>query len=138
MQVPRGGYGIPESAVLNRAERLGDAKSGFDARIDLSLGELSGDADAVHDCLLVRRSVADDAHAADAEQGRAAILGVIEALLEVVECAARQQGTDLRGDGRLQRLAQQQADQLDRAFTGLDGDVAYKAVADSHVNLAVE
>src|ERR1035441_8805149 len=97
MQVPRGGCGIPESAVLDPlGEWLGDAKCGFDARIDRSLGELSGDADTVHDCLLVRRSVADDAHAADAEQGRAAILGVIEALLEVVERRSEEHTSELQ------------------------------------------
>ena len=66
--------------------------------------------------LLVRGAVADDADAADAEQRGAAVLGVVEALLEVVEGLAREQRADLRGDGGLERLAQQDADQLGGAF----------------------
>ncbi len=118
--------------------RPGGAEGGFDAGVDLGLGELGGDADAVHDRLLVRRAVADDADAAHAEQRRAAVLGVVEALLEVVEGLAREQRADLRGDGGLERLAQQRADQFGGALAGLEGDVADEAVADRDVGVAVE
>ena len=64
---------------------LGGAEGGFDAGVDLGLGEFGGDADTVHDRALIRRSVADDADAADAEQGRAAVLGVVEALFELLQ-----------------------------------------------------
>ena len=40
-------------------------------------------------------------------RGAPPILGVVEALLEVVEGAAGEQCPDLRGDGGLERLAQQ-------------------------------
>ena len=87
----------------------GGAEGGFDAGVDLGLGELGGDTDAVHDGALVGGAVADDADTADAQQGRAAELRVVEALLEVVEGAAGEQGPELRGDGGFEGLAQQDA-----------------------------
>ena len=57
----------------------------------LALSELDGDADRILDGVGVRRSMRDDAHAFHSQQRRAAVLGVIEALLEVGEGAARKQ-----------------------------------------------
>ena len=58
-------------------------------------GEVAGDADGVLDRLRVRAAVADDAAAVDAEERRAAVLGVVDALLDVVERALEQQRADL-------------------------------------------
>ena len=76
--------------------------------IDVSLGELSGDADAVHDGALVGAAMADDADAAHAEQRSSAVLGVVDALLEVVKGLAAEQRAHLRRDRGLQALAQRE------------------------------
>ena len=77
--------------------------------------------------------MADDADSADAEQRCAAVFGVIDALLEVVEGAAGEERSDLRCDGGLQRLTQQDTDQAGGALAGLDGDVADKTIADDDI-----
>lgn len=62
----------------------------LDALVGAGLGELIGNSDAVEDCLVVGRSVADDAHTAHAKQRCATILRVIQAAAEIIECAARE------------------------------------------------
>ena len=66
------------------------AECGFDAGVDLGLGKLGCHADAVHDGFFVRRSVPNDADATNAKQRGAAVLRVVEALLEVIERAAQE------------------------------------------------
>ena len=51
--------------------------------IQLAVGKLHGHAHRVLDRVRVRRTVADDAHALQSQQRRAAVLGVVEALLEI-------------------------------------------------------
>ena len=80
--------------------------------------------------------MADDADAADAEQRRAAVLGIIDAFLEIEEGAFRQDVADLAGNGGLERLAEEVADHLDETLADLEGDVADEAVADDHVDVA--
>ena len=75
--------------------------------VDTGLGKLGRHADTVVDGAVIRGAVIHDANAAQAQQRRAAVLGIVEALLEVVERLARQQRAYLRGDGGVQRLAQQ-------------------------------
>src|SRR5512146_1277052 len=53
----------------------------FNALIDASFRVLGRDADGVLDRVRVRAAVADDAHALHAQQGRSAVLGIIEAAL---------------------------------------------------------
>ena len=113
-------------------------KGSFDGGVDLGLSELGGYADAVHDGFFVRGAVADDADSADAEQWGSAVLGVVEALFEVVEGSAGEECADLRGDGGLERLAKGDGDELGGAFAGLEGDIADEAVADGDVGVAVE
>ena len=76
-----------------------------------SLGELSRHADPVKNGAVVRRAVVHDANPADSQQRRAAVFGIIQALLEIVKCGTREQRAYLRGDGRIERLAQQIAHQ---------------------------
>ena len=59
------------------------------------VGKFRRHADGVLDGVGVRRAVADDADALHAQQRRAAIFGVIQALLEVGEGLARQQKSHL-------------------------------------------
>ncbi len=60
----------------------------FDAVSYVRLCELCGNADAVHDGALIRRTVADDAGAAYAEQLCSAVFGVVETLFEGGESLA--------------------------------------------------
>src|SRR5688572_6505058 len=66
-----------------------------DLRVNLVVDEVARDAHGVLDRLRVRTSVADDAAAVDAEKGRAAVLGVVDALLEVVHGPFEHQSADL-------------------------------------------
>ena len=59
--------------------------------IDSALGELRRHSDRVLDRVRVRRSVGDEAYALHPQQRRAAVLRVVETLLEIGECAAREQ-----------------------------------------------
>ena len=129
-----GGDGFGELGEL----LLAGSHGGFDAGVDLGVGELGGDADAVHDGVGVGRAVADDAGAADAEEGSAAVFGVVEALFEALEGALREKGAELRGDGGAEAFAEGGADELGEAFAGFEGDVADEAVADDDVGVAVE
>ncbi len=58
-------------------------------------GKLVSHANAVEDGAVVRRAVADDAHAAHAQQRRAAVFAVIQPPAEFVERLPRQQRADL-------------------------------------------
>ena len=79
--------------------------------VDTSLGELSRHPNTVIDGAIIGRAMVHDANPADSQQRRTAVLGIVQALLEVVECFTRKQRTDLRSDGGIQRLAQQIAHQ---------------------------
>jgi len=105
---------------------------------DVGFGELGGDADGVEDGEVVGGAVADDAGAADAEEGGAAVFGVVEAAFEVFEGFAAEEGADLGGDGGLEGLFEGVGDEAGEAFGGFEGDVADEAVADDDVDGAVE
>ena len=68
--------------------------------------------------------------------GRAAELGVVDALLEFGECRARQHIADLPGDGGPQRFLQHVLDDVHQTLADLQRDVADEAVADDDVGLA--
>ena len=72
----------------------------------------------------------------DAEQRRAAVLGVVHAPAEPPERPPRQQRAHLHRERARQLLAQQVLHHLDEPFADLQRDVAGEAVADDHVGLA--
>ena len=79
------GGGLPrwrqgDAVALGAAGELG-----LDALDDAALGRLVRHTDAVIDGAVVGGAVADDANAAHAEQMRAAVLAVVEALAEFIE-----------------------------------------------------
>src|SRR5437763_15510143 len=78
--------------------RLADAA--LDARERAVLGELLHVADGVAHGARVRAAVADDDDAANAQKRRAAVLGVVEPLPQVLEGGARQHRARLRDDRR--------------------------------------
>ena len=110
----------------------------LDALGGAALGELVRHADAVEDGAVVGGAVADDADAAHAEQGRAAIFAVVEAAAELVEGAAGEQRAHLGGHGAGKRLAQHFAHKAAYALAGFERHVADKAVADDDVGQAAE
>src|SRR5581483_11660730 len=93
--------------IARNLPRRADYQFLFDALIDLALGKLGGHPDRVADRVGVGAPVTDDADAADAEQGRSAVLRIIETLLEILECGARDGVADLSRNGGFQRVAQQ-------------------------------
>src|SRR6266568_5090306 len=78
----------------------------------------------------------DEACALHAKQGRATIFRMIEALLEVGECAAREQISYLPCDGRSQRFFQSRAYQVRHAFGSLERDIADESVRHNDVDSA--
>src|SRR5581483_6609663 len=64
------------------------AQAFFNLVVDSGFGELRGNADCVLNCSRVRGSVADDADALEAQKGSAAVFGVVEAFLKIVESTA--------------------------------------------------
>src|SRR5208283_1779619 len=105
--------------------------------VELAVGELHGHSHRVLDGVRIGRPMADDAYTLNTQQRRAAVLGIVEALLEIGEGLAREQKSDLAADGRLQRLLEQEAHRLDHAFGDFQRDVADEAVAHQHIGLAV-
>src|SRR5690348_11301532 len=103
----------------------------------MAAGELSGHANSVLDGVGVGGAMADDGNALDAQQRSAAVLGVVEALLEVFEGAAGEQEPDLAGDGGTQRFLQQVAHGFDQTLGNLECDVADETVADDNVDVTV-
>ena len=75
--------------------------------------------DGVADRLGRRAAVTDQHQPRDAEQRRAAVLGVVDALAEAPEGAARQQVADLAREGARQLRAQQLLDHLDQPLAQL-------------------
>src|SRR5579864_5462920 len=79
----------------------------------------------------------DNADALQSQQRGAPIFGVIEALLEIGEGAARQQVSHLSRNGLSQRFLQSGAHQVHYAFGGLQGNIADEAIADNNVHFTV-
>ena len=94
--------------------------------------------DGVAHRLRRRAAVTDDAQARDAEQRRAAVLRIVDALAEAPERPPRQQVAHLARERALQLLAEQLLDHLDQALAQLQRDVAGEAVAHDDVGLARE
>src|ERR1017187_4136237 len=82
----------------------------FNALVDFAAGEFGGHADGVLDGVGVGAAVADDARAAHAEQRRAAVFGIIQALLESGEGVLGDHVSDFAGDSGFQGLAQELPD----------------------------
>ena len=83
-------------------------------------------------------AVAYDADSADAQEGSAAVFGVVEAAFEVADGFAGEEGAYLRGDGGLEGFAKSAAEEFGCSFRRLEGYVAYEAVADGDIGVAVE
>src|SRR6185312_4243511 len=94
--------------MKRRSGSSAGTESILDAVVDVSLGELSGYADAIHNGALVGAAMADDAHTTHSQQRSSAVLGVVDALLEVVKRLAAQQRAHLRRDSGLETFAQEE------------------------------
>src|ERR1700693_4190432 len=70
-----------------RGTKLG--QSPLDRFIDAPLGKLRSDPQPILDRVRVGRAVRDNAHALQAQQRRATVFGVVDALLEIGKSAAR-------------------------------------------------
>ena len=86
---------------MSRDRRLGvqsRAVRGAIVSFTLAFGELGCYANGVLDRVGVRRSVRDEADAFHSEQRSSAVFGMVEALLEIGKCVAREQRADLSCD----------------------------------------
>ena len=83
----------------------------FQSLVNTGLGKLRCDANAVVDSAVIGRTMVHDADSANTEQRGAAIFGMVQSFLEVVERGTRKQSADLRSDRGSKRLAQQIAHQ---------------------------
>src|SRR5215208_2211581 len=80
----------PQSAT---SRQIGGPASGLDLLLDLLVesgaGKLRGHTNCVLDRVAIGGAVTHDGNALEPEQRRAAVLGVIEALLEILKCSSR-------------------------------------------------
>ena len=80
----------------------------------------------------------DGADALHAQQRRAAIFRIIQALLELAVSLARKQRADLAGHRLAERFAQHADEHVHQPLADFEGDIADKPVAHHHVRDAVE
>src|SRR5688572_7067778 len=96
----RSGRARPVPAMVAPRRGLGFGMGGSqqveDVRVDALLDERRGGADRAADGARGRAAVADEDDAVDAEQWRAAVLGVVELLLQALERRAHEQRAQLR------------------------------------------
>src|SRR5438094_6355032 len=88
--------GFPASCLC--LSRGGPSQFSLNLLVDSPFRELRRHTDGVLDRIGARTAVADDAHAAHAQQGRSAVFRIIYALLEVTKRPAREQPADLGGE----------------------------------------
>ena len=94
---------------------------------------LRRDAQCVLDHPGPRAAVRHDAHSADAEQRRASIALVVEAMLHAVESRLQREQGQRRDRAHLQIGAQGAEDVAGQPLEELDHHVAHEPVADNHV-----
>ena len=73
----------------------------FDGVIHVVFAELVGHADGVLDRVGIGSAVTNDGNSLDAEQWRAAVLGIIQPALEIAKRILRKDGADLCGESFL-------------------------------------
>src|SRR6516164_9810263 len=105
----------------------------FNAPVYIFARKFGGYANRILDGIGVRPPVTDYAHTLDAQQRRAAVFGVVHALLEIREGRTREQIAHLPGDRGLERFLQHLLQQIDQAFAHLERNIADEAVADDDV-----
>src|ERR1019366_1448089 len=79
----------------------------FDLPVHVAAGELGRHPDGVLDGFGVEKAVPDDAPAAYAQQGSAAVFGMVQAFAETAERGFGKRVPDLAADGGFQRFAKQ-------------------------------
>ena len=79
-------------------------QAAFNRSVDPALGKFCRDPQRILDRISVRRTMRNDACALYAQQRRATVFGVVKALLEIGEGAAREQRAHLPRDGGLQAI----------------------------------
>src|SRR5262249_48248479 len=86
---------LPIAIPLRSGERRRGRELLFDFFVDSRFGETCSDADGVFYGIGVGPAVADDADAANAKEGRAAVFGVINRFLQALERALGQERAQL-------------------------------------------
>src|SRR6266508_2011271 len=143
---PRSSILDPQSSILNPLSSIFGltvsqshfAQFTLDALAQLGFIELLGDADRVADGFGRRAAVTDQHDLLAAQQRRPAEFRIIEALLDAAESLSRQDRPGLRQHRLTQLGLEQTHDRLDQTFAGFQNDVAGKAVANDHVDVAGE
>src|ERR1035441_3996344 len=93
---------VSEGLCLTRG--FGSAENFFfDLLVDVAAGELGRHPNRVLDGVGVGRAVPDDAPTAHAQEGSAAIFGMVQAFAETAERVLRERVPDLAADGGFQR-----------------------------------
>src|SRR6266571_1602719 len=127
---------MANSSLAPSRENRGGGELLFDFLVHARAGETRRHTDGVFHCVRIRTPVPDHANAADAQKRRAAVLRVINRLLQALERTLGKHGTDLRNQRTLQRPAQQPENLQRQAFTNLQRDISYKSVANNDVHVA--
>src|ERR1700678_163153 len=122
--------------LYRRGMKLGQTL--LDLLINAPLGEFGGDPHCVLDGVRVGGAVRDNAHSPQSQQRRATVFRVIDALLEVGKCAARKHVANLPGNCGFQGFFEHGAHQIRHAFGDFERHIAYEAIGNDYVDVAVE
>src|SRR5688572_22169205 len=127
---------VPAMVAPRVALGMGGSQEVEDVRVHLLLDEGRGRADRAADGARRRAAVADEDDAVDAEQRRAAVLGVVELLLQALEGGPHEERAELRLEVATDLLARALGNVADHGLGQLEHHVAGEAVGDDHVHLA--
>jgi hypothetical protein len=106
--------------------------------VDFAIGQLSRHPNSVLDRVRIRTAVSDDADAFDAQKRSAAVLGLIQPLLEFVKSRAREHVSNFARDGGFQRIAQHLINHVYQALAHLQRNIADEPVTDDYVGFTSE
>src|SRR5437868_2062605 len=118
------------------SSRRASANLRFDPAIDVSLAEVARHPYRVPDGPRIRPAVTYNRYSVYAEERGAAVLGIVEPLLEALNRGLRQKCARLCLKRCLKLFLQHTHHRFYKTFADLQRDVAGKAVADDHVRFA--
>src|SRR5438876_6555420 len=124
------------SSLAPSRENRGGGELLFDFFVHARAGETRRHTDGVFHGVRIRTPVPDHANAADAQKRRAAVLRVINRLLQALERTLGEHGTHLRNQRTFQRPSKQPENLQRQAFTNLQRDISHKSVANNDVHVA--
>src|SRR6185437_11951761 len=125
-----------ESTKITLMIRRAAVQFGLNFFVDPAARELRGHSNRVLDGVRVRSPVANNAYTLYAQQRRAAVFGIIDALLEILKSGTGQHIANLPRNGLFERFAQRRVHHVHQALAHLQCHIANESVAHDHVRLS--